>query len=350
MANVPIKTQNQPWLHQLHMPVSYAAIYIEIAADRGVSQAQILQQAKLPNHLLANAMGRISPRQYVQFVTAVIQLTGDNGLGFEVGARQPLTAHGSLGYALLCCSTVKEAVDVLQRFWNIRGQGVALQCIVQEEVLVFDFKDEMYLEKTTHRVLFDAMLTSFYYGLRFVLSQQKDIGELWFDYIAPEYLVNFSSRLPAARYNMPALQVRVPITALNQRLPMGNPEALLLAISQCEREYVLLEQAHQDTLQAVRALMVVGEKAYPVAEQLARSLHISTRTLRRRLQIEGSSYHQLLEEARRRDALVLLEKASMEVQKIAQILGYSNPANFTRAFKVCTGKTPSEFRRFRDLI
>lgn len=173
---------------------------------------------------------------------------------------------------------------------------------------------------------------------------------MWFDYSAPEYLVNFSSRLPAARYNMPALQVRVPITALNQRLPMGNPEALLLAISQCEREYVLLEQAHQDTLQAVRALMVVGEKAYPVAEQLARSLHISTRTLRRRLQIEGSSYHQLLEEARRRDALVLLEKASMEVQKIAQILGYSNPANFTRAFKIWTGKTPSDFRRFRDLI
>jgi len=126
------------------MPVSYAAIYIEIAADRGVSQAQILQQAKLPNHLLANAMGRISPRQYVQFVTAVIQLTGDNGLGFEVGARQPLTAHGSLGYALLCCSTVKEAVDVLQRFWNIRPQSNVRRICHKRRVTVVNKQDDTF--------------------------------------------------------------------------------------------------------------------------------------------------------------------------------------------------------------
>lgn len=330
------------------MPVSYAAIYMELAIERGVSQAQVLQQAKLNNNLLANAMGRISPRQYVQLVTAVIQLTGDNGLGFEVGARQPLTAHGSLGYALLCCSTIDEAIAILQRFWNVRGQGIALQCMVVDGILIFDFKDEMFLEAKTHRVLFDAMLTSFYYGLRFVLAQQKDIGELWFDYNAPEYLVNVSARLPTTCYGMPALQVRVPLSALNhQRLPMGNPEALELAISQCERDYALLEQPHQNTLQAVRALMVVGESGYPVADKLARSLHISSRTLRRRLQTEASSYQQLLEESRRRDALVLLDKESMEIQKIAELLGYSNPANFTRAFKKWTGKTPSQYRQLR---
>lgn len=346
-----LKTQNQPWLNQLHMPVSYAAIYMEVAAERGVSQTHILQQAKLPPHLLANATGRISPRQYVQLVTAVIQLTGDHGLGFEVGSRQPLTAHGSLGYALLCCSTVTEAIDILQRFWNVRGQGVALQCMVQDDILVFDFKDEMFVEATTHRVLFDAMLTSFYESLRFMLAAQKEVGELWFDYSPPEYLAHFSARLPATCYNMPALQLRVPFSVFNhQRLPMGNPEALVLAISQCEREYALLEQPHQNTLQAVRALMVVSKNGYPLAQQLARSLHISGRTLRRRLQIEGSSYHQLLEEVRRRDALILLDKATMEVQKIAEILGYSNPANFTRAFKGWTDKTPSQYRKLRGFM
>jgi len=65
------------------------------------------------------------------------------------------------------------------------------------------------------------------------------------------------------------------------------------------------------------------------------------------LQMQGVSYQGLLEEARRRDALVLLEKPNIEIQKIAELLGYNNPANFTRAFKEWTGRTPSQFRAIR---
>ena len=79
--------------------------------------------------------------------------------------------------------------------------------------------------------------------------------------------------------------------------------------------------------------MVLTEQGYPHPEALAERLHISARTFRRRLQMQGVSYQGLLEEARRRDALVLLEKPNIEIQKIAELLGYNNPANFTRALK-----------------
>ncbi len=346
---MPTKFEKQNWFTQLHMPVSYAAIYVDLAAERGVSARQLLQQAKLKDKLLANAMGRISPLEYVQLIAAVVQLTGDEGLGFEVGTRQPLTAHGSLGYALLCCSTVNEAVAVLQRFWNIRGRGVRLVCSQQQELLVFDFQDEMSLEKTIHRVIFDAMLSGFYHSLRFMLSEQQHIGELWFDYSEPTYLARYSARLPTIRYDMPVMQLRVPMSVGDKRLPLGNPEALALAISQCERELAVLEQTHQDGLIAARALMTLNEQGYPLPEQLANAMHVSSRTLRRRLQMQGGSYQQLLEEARRRDALILLDKASLEIQKVAELLGYSNPANFTRAFKEWTGRTPSQYRAMRAL-
>ena len=73
-------------------------------------------------------------------------------------------------------------------------------------------------------------------------------------------------------------------------------------------------------------------------------MHLTPRTLRRRLQEQGYSYQQLLEEARRRDSLQLLADRDREIRRIGELLGYANPANFTRAFKGWTGLSPREWR------
>jgi AraC-like DNA-binding protein len=337
------------WLRQPYMPVSYATIYLDLAAERGMSTTQVLQQAGLHAHLLTDLTGRISPQQYVHLVAAVLALTGDNGLGFEVGARQPLTAHGSLGYALLCCSHVDEAVSLLQRFWHIRGRGIRLACYQQSSDLVFEFYSDMPISEAVRRVLFDAMLSGFYHSLRFILSESELLGELWFDYAQPDYVARFSQHLPTLCYQMPTTQLRVPIALSKKRLVMANPEALALAVAQCERESSLLAEQDSDILISARAAMVLTEHGYLHPDKLAERLHVSTRTLRRHLQMQGVSYQALLEEARRRDALVLLEKPNIEIQKIAELLGYNNPANFTRAFKEWTGRTPSQFRAIRAI-
>ena len=56
------------------------------------------------------------------------------------------------------------------------------------------------------------------------------------------------------------------------------------------------------------------------------------------------SFQSLLEEARRRDSCHLLAASDMEIQRISQLLGFADPANFTRAFKVSMGITPSQWR------
>lgn len=58
----------------------------------------------------------------------------------------------------------------------------------------------------------------------------------------------------------------------------------------------------------------------------------------------GSSFQKLLDDARRRRALELISTTSMSIQQIAQILGYTDPAAFTRAFKRWTGERPSDLR------
>ncbi|MGM2885471.1 helix-turn-helix domain-containing protein, partial [Bacillus cereus group sp. BC64] len=84
-----------------------------------------------------------------------------------------------------------------------------------------------------------------------------------------------------------------------------------------------------DLVERVRAELARGAGDYPGPETLADALLVSTRTLRRRLEEAGSSYRQLLDEARFRDAKQLLAASDLDLKTIAERLQFTDPANFT---------------------
>jgi len=73
-------------------------------------------------------------------------------------------------------------------------------------------------------------------------------------------------------------------------------------------------------------------------------MHCSTRTLRRRLADEGTSYRVLREEVSAMLALELLQTVGLSVGQVASRLGYSDPVSFTHAFTRWTGTSPSALR------
>lgn len=328
-----------------HLPVTYPAIYLQIAQERGVSQAQVLAHAQINPQIFAQATGRISSQEYERLVTAVIALVGNHGLGLEVGARQPLTAHGSLGYALMSAATIADAMKILQRFWHVRGRGVNLRYIDDPDHVVFSIYCQYPMPPDVEKVLLEAVLSGVYYGLRFLLAGKPLQAELHFAIPQPDYLAQLEHlQLPTIYYGQPINQLKVPKSILPQMINTANSEALSMAIAQCERELALLPSIEQDVVMMVKILLQADEQGYLTPEQIAERLHISERSLRRHLQQQGTNYQQLLETARQRDAQQLLRQTQAEIQLIAERLGYNNPANFTRAFKQWTGKTPREFR------
>lgn len=334
-------------LHRLQqMPVTYPRIYLDLARERGIEPALVLRKAGLEPALFADPRGKISLQQHFQLIGAVLELTGDPGLGLELGCRAPLTIHGTLGYALMCCSTLGEAASLLQRFWRLRGRGIEIAFLQEDDWNIVQFQATVRLPPHLHRTVFDFILSSSYRGFQFLVGSLDFPTEIWFDYPQPDYFARFRDRLPTIRYNMPLLQIRVQgRDLLNQRLPMSDPEALSLAITQCEKEYALLDTGPEDALGRVKALLSLSGEGYPSLETLAAQLNLSPRSFRRRLQSQGTSYRQLLEEARRRDAIHLLGQPDLEIQKIAGLLGYTDPANFTRAFRQWTGQSPSQYRK-----
>ncbi len=83
----------------------------------------------------------------------------------------------------------------------------------------------------------------------------------------------------------------------------------------------------------------------PAVEDVARDLHMSSRTLQRRLQEEGSSYQRVLDEARHQMARYYLSNSVFELNEAAYLLGYEDANSFVRAFRSWEGIPPSLWRQ-----
>ena len=81
-----------------------------------------------------------------------------------------------------------------------------------------------------------------------------------------------------------------------------------------------------------------------LAEDVARGLGMSKRTLPRKLSDEGSNFNEILHDLRRDLAVGYLDDRKLHVSKIAWLLGFARVSAFTHAFKRWTGKTPSQMR------
>ncbi|MDF3031945.1 MAG: AraC family transcriptional regulator [Moraxellaceae bacterium] len=337
------------WARQPNQPTTYPRLYVEIAASRGVPAADVLHFAGLPPDLLDDPAGRISFLEIMQVVAAVRALTGDHCLCFEAGTRLPLTAHGSLGYALMCAPTARVAIHILERFWHLRGRGVLFHYHEREDAMDFALTPELLLPSPAplRDFMFSGILTSMYRGVCFLIGDSALPGEIWLQGEEPAGFAAWRGQLPAVRFNMPSAQLHLTgdKAPLDRPLPTANPEGLLQAIAQCERESALMGGAADPVVARTRAGLVLGSRGYPAPEAIAAQLHMTPRTFRRRLQEQGSSYTQLLEEARRRDALRLLARPELEIRQISEMLGYADPANFTRAFRGWTGRAPREWRQ-----
>ena len=82
----------------------------------------------------------------------------------------------------------------------------------------------------------------------------------------------------------------------------------------------------------------------PTIDAIANALHVSSRTLQRRLQETGSSFQRVLEEARRRLARHYLNNSILELNEAAYLLGYEDANSFVRAFRTWEGVPPARWR------
>ncbi len=131
--------------------------------------------------------------------------------------------------------------------------------------------------------------------------------------------------------------------ALNQR-PQG-PSRFVLAVIKARVESLLErpENSHSTRRRVetqIESLLHTGDVG---VEAVAQKLGLSRHTLFRRLRAEGVTFKRVLEDLRHRLALDYLTSRNASVNETAYLIGFSDAAAFSRAFKRWTGKSPRSF-------
>lgn len=332
------------------VPTANLRTVLEITGERGLKPADVLKGSTLSEDMLRDTDLRIPAREAAKVIATAYQLTGDPGLGMEFGLRTKLTAHGYTGYAAMACATLDEALQLVARYLHLRQQDVQLSTRREHGEVVLEATDAHEMGPA-RRFIYEAMMIGFWRMSAFLLGEDKPDCELRFDWPEPAYARKYRERLPRMLYGADSIQLRVPERYLQRKLVMAEPEAVKRAVAECEREMALLGGGPDRKLgnlkERVRAELRSLKDGYPDLQKVAARLFVSDRTLKRRLELLGTSFQALLDEVRYRDAQRLLENPDLAIQEIAVALGYTDPPSFTRAFRRWSGCTPSEARATR---
>jgi AraC-like DNA-binding protein len=169
-----------------------------------------------------------------------------------------------------------------------------------------------------------------------------------FPFAEPPHADAYRHMFPSGRIVFDAAHAQIAFDARYLALPLRRDEkalrqmlkrALPLTVLQYRRDRLLVEQ--------VRQVLVSHADRSHSAEQIARLLHMSSRTLHRQLKDEGASLQQLKDETRRERASDLLFRTDRPLKQVAAAVGFRNEKSFIRAFRQWTGSTPADFRARR---
>lgn len=326
-----------------NLPASQALQLVELVKRWHVTGEELLSEFGLSEAELEEPHARLSVATMGAITERARELTGEPGIGFYLGLQKRASMYGFLGFATMSAATLGEAIELAVQYTPVVTTAIGFRLKVEGSVasLVIETKEDV---GPAH----DVALTSLIVGMWQIgnaLTGCRLTGSVDITLPEPPYFARFAHLVPTVRFNQAVDQIV--FDASNLDLPLVTPDraALRLAREQCERELMALG-FDGAIVERVRHQMQKPD-GFRSLHEVASLLHLSPRTLKRRLAAQGVSYSELLDKERYERSLLLLHSSEATLEEIAERLGYSTVPNFVRAFRRWSGTTPAAYRRER---
>lgn len=319
-------------------------ILIKLAQERGINVTKILEKAGLSDADLDNPDKWITFDQEISIYMQIADLITEPDFGLILGQNYNI---GQLGKWVMAVNSCINALDAWKTMFELIDLvPVYFQYIleVKGDVAIFRYREIMDLG-SHRRFLHEAHAVGFYYICCEIMRERIPLIEARFAYPKPEYIDKYKKI-----FNCPIVFDAEETLAvfdssyLKKKLPCSNILTKNLYEKECQQVLQNLNM-FATTAGRVRFAILSKKNEFPNMKNLAKSLNMSSQTMRRRLAAEGIDYKSLSRQVREDKACALLTSTNMTMEEIADSLGYSDVANFYRAFKSWTGTTPQNYRR-----
>lgn len=305
-----------------------------------------LQHNQITESQLTDFEKKIDFQTYEALILSAIQLSKNDALGLYIGERIGLTSHGMLGFALLNSSSIKQAMVIVQEYINTRTPFIAIEIVETSEECRVVFKELISFE-TIKNTFLEALFVTFNNILSQLTFAALKLSSVHFNYAKPAYENKYAEFFDCpVKFHQTKNEMRFPISMLSIPLKLADPLSLKQARQLCDAELAKMasNNVRPNLSIRIKEMLLTSVGHFPTLDKTATRLHMTPRTLHRHLKNEGTSYRQLLENVYQTIATQQLVNSNITVEEISLLLGYIDVANFRRAFKRWTGKTPSDYR------
>lgn len=338
-------TWQYPSVQDFTLPVHYVRLIADLLAAMGIDIPRWLSSAGLTEADLADPQHDLSHAVFQRLMANALEITQEPALGLLIGERLRINTHGMLGYAAMNSGTLRQAIELFERFIAVRTTLVSVRHEVQGDTVALIFEPTLPLGEIEGPVLEAIVLTVKNLVDHITMGSCQVMRASFATAVpAPDHQALARDMFTCeVRYGQSWTGFVLPLQVIDQALSTADPASFEEAARICQRE--LDKRAEKTSMSArVRRLMLERQNGFPSLQVTARLFHLTPRTLHRRLLDEGTSFHALLEEVRHMLAVQHLKGNALSIQEIAYVLGYNDQANFRRAFKRWEGVTPSDYR------
>ncbi len=322
-------------------------LLVEFGQRRGMDAGRLLARTGLKEADLVDSSVELDARQELAVVERLVKGQKQAGLGLEVGLCYNFASYGFWGLGLISSATALDALTLALRFIPLTFAFCDISSKLDDDVCSVRFA-EPDVEPDVRQFLLERDMAAASRLMRETLGPAFALSSFTLKHAhRPDASVlstiQRETGVPLA-FGRKANSLSFDRKLLDLRLPQANP----ITVAMCERACLdLLERrrARLSTQEWVRQyLAVVPLNAIPTLPQASQAMCISDRTLKRRLQDEGTSFRALVAEVRGRQAQELLADESLSLSDIAARMGFSDLSSFSQAFKRWFGHAPSAAR------
>jgi AraC-like DNA-binding protein len=327
-------------------PAAFVRGVVAAYARYGRDPQDALGRAQIPPDLLRSKDARITAAQFEALAGHAMRELDDEALGW-FSRKLPWGAYGMLCRASITAPNLEVALKRWCRHHRILTEDVLFELAIGEETAAISIREQRDLGALREFCLVTLLRYVLGYSC-WAIDSAIQLRSAEFPFPEPGHVSVYptifckSIRFDAARASITfdKRYLALPIKRSADDLDNMLKGALRLTVLPYRRDRLLVERVRR-VLRDARG-RILG------AEDVARELALSTRTMHRRLREEATSLRALKEETKLDLAKEALMRGRTPIKRIAELAGFRNEKSFSRAFRTWTGASPREFRgRYR---
>lgn len=331
-------------LNEPLVPANISAIMVKMGQEKGISQDSLLENTEIDPAAFTDPKARLTYQQVIILTNNMLKLCDEPTLGLELGNAININQFGMLGYAILSCADLRQALNLGLKYHVLIDPAFNFEVDEQEDTTSIRLTSHIPI-KHIYNLLCDTFLTNFVSLGHFLTGLDIMPTAININRPKPEYSKQYQEYFPncPVHWDQPRTEIIIDSQLLDTPTTLADESTAKMAESQCA-DILNRMGPREGIVVKVRRILLSNPGHFPPIETVASHLATSTRTLSRSLQEVSTSYQKILDEVRKEMAIEYLKTSSLPIEEVAALIGYNDPSNFRKAFKRWTGNPPSYYR------